>query len=185
MNHCRRDQHARQDRRARSARLDQRRPGPSGVLRHRSTRLPRRRRKSWKAPASDDLLVANADDDRVMRHAATFAGRVRTFGIDRPADVRALAVKDLGVDGTAALVRTPAGDAEIQTPLPGTANLANVLAATAVALRFDVPLSDIVERAAVLKPVARRGEVIRTRRRHDRRRFVQLQSEGAVAARSR
>jgi UDP-N-acetylmuramoyl-tripeptide--D-alanyl-D-alanine ligase len=109
----------------------------------------------------DDLLVANADDERVMRHAGTFAGRVRTFGIDRPADVRALAVKDLGVDGTAAMMRTPVGDAEIRTPLPGIANLANVLAATAVALRFDVPLSDVVQRAATLRPVARRGEVIR------------------------
>jgi UDP-N-acetylmuramoyl-tripeptide--D-alanyl-D-alanine ligase len=70
-------------------------------------------------------------------------------------------VKDLGVDGTAAIIRTPAGDAEVQTSLAGTANLANVLAATAVALRFDVPLSDIIQRAATLKPVPRRGEVIR------------------------
>jgi UDP-N-acetylmuramoyl-tripeptide--D-alanyl-D-alanine ligase len=111
----------------------------------------------------DDLLVANADDDLVMRHAGKFAGRVRTFGIERPADVRALAVRNLGVDGTVARVRTPVGDAEIRTPLPGTANLANVLAAAAVAIRFEVPLSDIVERSAALKPVARRGEVTRTR----------------------
>jgi len=110
---------------------------------------------------SDALLVANADDDLVMRHAANFAGRVRTFGVERPADVRALAVRDLGIDGTVALVRTPVGEAEIRTPLPGLANLSNVLAATAVAIRFDVPLSDIVERAAALKPVARRGEVTR------------------------
>jgi len=109
----------------------------------------------------DSLLVANADDDLVMRHAATFVGRVRTFGVERPADVRALAVRDNGIDGTVAIVRTPVGEAEIRTPLPGTANLSNVLAATAVAIRFDVPLADIVERAAALKPVARRGEVIR------------------------
>ena len=109
----------------------------------------------------DALLVANADDDLVMRHAGTFAGRVRTFGVERPADVRALAVRDLGIDGTAAIVRTPIGETEIRTPLPGTANLSNVLAATAVAIRFDVPLGDIVERAARLKPVARRGQVIR------------------------
>lgn len=107
----------------------------------------------------DALLVANADDDLVMRHAEKFAGRVRTFGVERPADVRALAVKDLGIQGTAALIRTPVGEAEIQTPLPGTANLSNVLAATAVAIRFEIPLSDIVERAALLKPVARRGEI--------------------------
>ena len=110
---------------------------------------------------SDSLLVANADDDLVMRHASRFAGRVRTFGVERPADVRALAVRDLGVDGTAAIVRTPVGEAEIRTPLAGTANLSNVLAAAAVAIRFDIPLEDIVERAAGLKPVARRGEVIR------------------------
>ena len=86
---------------------------------------------------------------------------MRTFGVERPADVRALAVRDLGIDGTAAIVRTPIGEAELRTPLPGTANLSNVLAAAAVAIRFDVPLADIVERAAGLKPVARRGEVIR------------------------
>jgi UDP-N-acetylmuramoyl-tripeptide--D-alanyl-D-alanine ligase len=78
----------------------------------------------------DSLLVANADDDRVVRHAAKFGGRVRTFGVERPADVRALAVRDLGIDGTAALVRTPIGEAEIRTPLPGTANLSNLLATT-------------------------------------------------------
>lgn len=112
---------------------------------------------------SDSLLVANADDELVMRHASRFAGRVRTFGVERPADVRALAVRDLGVDGTAAIVRTPVGEAEIRTPLAGTANLSNVLAAAAVAIRFDIPLEDIVERAAALTPVARRGEVIRVR----------------------
>ncbi len=109
----------------------------------------------------ESLLVANADDDLVMRHAETFKGRVRTFGVERPAEVRALAVRDEGIDGTVAIVRTPIGEAEVRTPLPGTANLSNVLAAAAVAIHFDVPLADIVERAARLKPVARRGEVIR------------------------
>jgi UDP-N-acetylmuramoyl-tripeptide--D-alanyl-D-alanine ligase len=109
----------------------------------------------------DSLLVANADDDLVMRHAESFEGRVRTFGVERPADVRALAVRDLGIEGSAAIVRTPIGETEIRTPLPGMANLSNVLAATAVAIRFDVPLGDIVDRAAGLKPVRRRGEVIR------------------------
>ena len=44
---------------------------------------------------------------------------------------------------------------------PEPPNLSNVLAAMAVAIRFDVPLADIVERAAGLKPIGRRGEVIR------------------------
>ena len=111
----------------------------------------------------DALLVANADDDLVMRHARAFGGRVRTFGVERPADVRALAVRDLGIDGIVALVRTPIGEAELRNAaLPGVANLSNVLAAAAVAIRFDIPLADIVERAAALKPVARRGDVTRS-----------------------
>lgn len=109
----------------------------------------------------DHLLVANADDDRVVSRAQRFAGRVMTFGVERPADVRALAVRDQGIEGAAALVRTPIGEVEIRTPLVGPANLANVLAATAVAIRFEVPLADIAGRAAVLKPVPGRGEVIR------------------------
>jgi UDP-N-acetylmuramoyl-tripeptide--D-alanyl-D-alanine ligase len=110
----------------------------------------------------DALLVANADDDLVMHHASAFEGRVRTFGVQRPADVRALAVRDLGIDGTTSLVRTPIGEAELRVPLPGIANLSNVLAAAAVAIRFDIPLADIIERAAALKPVARRGEITRS-----------------------
>ena len=46
------------------------------------------------------------------------------------------------------------------TPLLGPGNLANVLAATAVALEFDVPLDEIAGRAAALRP-AHRGELLR------------------------
>jgi UDP-N-acetylmuramoyl-tripeptide--D-alanyl-D-alanine ligase len=43
----------------------------------------------------------------------------------------------------------------------GRANLANILAATAVALEFDVPLADIAATAATLGPSAHRGEIVR------------------------
>ena len=111
------------------------------------------------APAT--LLVANADDERVARRARSFSGRLTTFGIDRDADVRATAVADRGVDGTSAHVTTPRGAVDIRTPLIGRANLANVLAATAVALEFEVPLTAIAERAAQLRPSTHRGEVLR------------------------
>jgi len=45
----------------------------------------------------DDLLVANADDDRIASRTSAFAGRVVTFGIDRPATVRAEAIVDRGL----------------------------------------------------------------------------------------
>ena len=107
------------------------------------------------------LLVANADDDRIVSRTGAFAGRVVTFGIDRDADVRATAVSDRGIDGMSARIASPRGSVHVETPLIGRANLANILAATAVALEFDVPLSTIAETAATLRPAAHRGEVVR------------------------
>lgn len=106
-------------------------------------------------PAS--LLVANGDDARVMSRAASFEGRVLTFGTSERADVAARDIEELGIDGTRAHVRTPAGDVDLQVPLVGRGNLMNVLAATAVALSFDVPLSSIVRRAAALQAQPHRG----------------------------
>jgi UDP-N-acetylmuramoyl-tripeptide--D-alanyl-D-alanine ligase len=79
------------------------------------------------------LLVANADDDRVASRTPAFAGRVVTFGMDRvqtcepPRSLTAARMDD-------ASVTTPRGRVEVTTPLIGRANLANILAATAVAL---------------------------------------------------
>ena len=111
--------------------------------------------------SSDTVLVANADDDRIAARVGTFAGRLVTFGIDRAADVRATAVVDRGVDGISARVTTQHGAADVTTPLVGRANLANVLAATAVSLEFDIPLATVAEKAAALRPSAHRGEVLR------------------------
>ena len=105
--------------------------------------------------------VLNADDARVMSRAGTFPGRVTTFGTTPAADVRAVAIRDLGVSGSDAHVTTPAGAADVHVPIPGRGALLNVLAATAVALAYDVPLASIVERTATLSAAPRRGEVTR------------------------
>jgi UDP-N-acetylmuramoyl-tripeptide--D-alanyl-D-alanine ligase len=107
------------------------------------------------------LLVANADDPRIVARIGSFRGRVVTFGIDRAADVRASAIVDRGVEGMTARVTTPRGQVDVTTALVGRANLANVLAATAVALEFDVPLADVAAKAATLAPAAHRGEIVR------------------------
>ncbi|MCA1562883.1 MAG: UDP-N-acetylmuramoyl-tripeptide--D-alanyl-D-alanine ligase [Acidobacteria bacterium] len=108
-----------------------------------------------------DVLVANANDARVMQHASAFRGRTVTFGLDTPADVEATSVEHRGLFGTRARLRTQAGEAVIETALLGLGNLSNVLAATAVALQFEVPLADVIERAARLRPAPRRGELLR------------------------
>jgi UDP-N-acetylmuramoyl-tripeptide--D-alanyl-D-alanine ligase len=107
------------------------------------------------------LLVANANDARVMARVPQFAGRVVTFGIETQADVSATNVQHRGLDGVSAHLRTPKGEADVTTPLLGLGNLANVLAATAVAIELDVPVSEIVERAARLRPASHRGELLR------------------------
>ena len=107
------------------------------------------------------LLVANADDERIMTRVAGFAGRIVTFGIERPAAVRASTIVDRGIEGTSARITTVRGTFDVATPLVGRGNLANVLAATAVAVEFDVALEEIAEGARRLRPAAHRGQVVR------------------------
>ena len=110
-----------------------------------------------------DLLVCNADDSLVMARAPRFAGRIVSFGEVEGASVRAVAVEDRGLDGMRARVVTRQGETLIDTPLLGRGNLANVLAATAVALEFGIPLDVVAERARGLRPSDRRGAVHRLR----------------------
>jgi UDP-N-acetylmuramoyl-tripeptide--D-alanyl-D-alanine ligase len=114
--------------------------------------------------SSANLLVANADDPRVMARVSNFAGRVVTFGESAHADVRAERVEELGVDGMRVRVHTTKGTADLRVPLLGRGNLANVLAATAVATEMSVPLEQITERAANLRPAQHRGSVVRLAR---------------------
>jgi UDP-N-acetylmuramoyl-tripeptide--D-alanyl-D-alanine ligase len=106
-------------------------------------------------------LIANADDARVMARIGSFPGRTVTFGIEREAGVRASAIVDRGIDGTSARLTTARGAVDITTPLVGRGNLANILAAAAVAEEFDVPLGQMAARAATLRAARHRGEVVR------------------------
>jgi UDP-N-acetylmuramoyl-tripeptide--D-alanyl-D-alanine ligase len=109
----------------------------------------------------ETVLVANADDPRISARIMSFPGRVRTFGIERAADVRATQVIDRGIAGTDAQVTTPQGAVAVTTPLVGRGNLANVLAGMTVALEYGVPLRTIATTVSGLRPSAHRGEVLR------------------------
>jgi UDP-N-acetylmuramoyl-tripeptide--D-alanyl-D-alanine ligase len=110
-----------------------------------------------------DVLVCNADDPLLMARASRFAGRIVSFGEAEGASVRAVAIEDRGLEGMRARVATRQGETVIDTPLLGRGNLANVLAATAVALEFGVQLDVVAERARGLRPSDRRGAVHRLR----------------------
>jgi UDP-N-acetylmuramoyl-tripeptide--D-alanyl-D-alanine ligase len=108
-----------------------------------------------------DLLVANADDDRIRARSGRFAGRTVTFGLSAEAAVHASAVEHRGLQGMGATLATPAGNARLDTPLLGTGNLMNLLAATAVAIEMGISLDEIVARARRMKAAAHRGELLR------------------------
>ncbi|MCE2542670.1 MAG: UDP-N-acetylmuramoyl-tripeptide--D-alanyl-D-alanine ligase [Acidobacteria bacterium] len=106
-------------------------------------------------------LVANAGDPRVMARAATFPGTVTTFGVERDADISARRVRSLGLAGMSATIESAGASVDVRTPLLGYGQVANLAAAIAVALRFDVPLELIPERAARCVPQPGRGQVVR------------------------
>jgi UDP-N-acetylmuramoyl-tripeptide--D-alanyl-D-alanine ligase len=105
------------------------------------------------------VLVANADDPRVMRYANGFAGRLVTFGFGEGALVRATRVEERGLSGTVATVSAGGEQVTVRVPLLGRGNLSNVLCAAAVATTLGVPLADVAARAERLTPARRRGEV--------------------------
>jgi UDP-N-acetylmuramoyl-tripeptide--D-alanyl-D-alanine ligase len=109
------------------------------------------------------LVVSNADDPLVAAHARRSRGRHVTFGEGPAATVRAIEVEDRGFDGTSATVVAPAGRLHLVVPLAGRAQLSNVLAATAIAIEFEIDLETIERRVATLHPVARRGAISQLR----------------------
>jgi len=105
-------------------------------------------------------FVANADDFRVERIAArqTAAGPVIRFGVSPKADVRASGVAREPGGGTRFQLETPAGAAAVRLPLPGAHQVANFLAAAAIAFAVGLSAEDSAAAAADLRPAAHRGE---------------------------
>ena len=98
----------------------------------------------YQALPADGVAIINADD-AFARFFSGLAGtrRVLSFGLEHKADVGADIIEQR-VDGSRFVLSTPIGDAEVALPLSGRHNVANALAATAIALALDVPLATIV-----------------------------------------
>jgi UDP-N-acetylmuramoyl-L-alanyl-D-glutamate--2,6-diaminopimelate ligase len=106
---------------------------------------------------ADGHAILNADDDRSAGIATTARGRVWTYGIDNPADIRARDVA-LSLEGTRFQVDSPAGTFEIKTPLLGRFNVSNVLAAFAASLALGVPPETAIAGLVSLRGVPGRLE---------------------------
>ena len=114
----------------------------------------------YQALPADGVAIINADD----AFASFFSGlagarRQLRFGLEQAADVRA-DILEARVDGSRFVLRTPQGDAEVALPLSGRHNVANALAAAAIAIALDVPLATIV--AGLQQASAVTGRLVRT-----------------------
>ena len=98
----------------------------------------------YQALPADGVAVINADDAFAMYFAGLAGSRRKLlFGLDAPADVHAAGIV-LDAQASRFTLRTPVGSAEVRLPLPGRHNVANALAAAALALAVEAPLDDIV-----------------------------------------
>ncbi len=87
---------------------------------------------------TDGHAIVNIEDDRGRELIHASRGKVWTYAVDRAADLQAEGVA-LSLEGTAFRVRTPMGVFDVQTPLLGRFNVANVLAAFGASLALGVP----------------------------------------------
>jgi UDP-N-acetylmuramoyl-L-alanyl-D-glutamate--2,6-diaminopimelate ligase len=104
------------------------------------------------------IAVTNLDDRRGRDFAAA-AGRVVTYAIDAPADVRPGPLT-FSLDGLAFEARTPRGTLRLASPLVGRPNAYNILAAVAAAMALDVQFGAIEEGIAQLSSVPGRFQVV-------------------------
>lgn len=107
--------------------------------------------------------VLNADDRRVSAMAARRSDiSYLTFGIVNPADVAATNLQSAsGLRGTWFDLVTPRGTARVEFPLIGVHNVANALAAAAVAHHFGQTPEQIAAGLATATPTRMRGEIVR------------------------
>ncbi|MFN8150679.1 MAG: Mur ligase family protein [Solirubrobacterales bacterium] len=100
------------------------------------------------------------------RYERAFVGHLGHYscpncGADRPTpDVRATAIELRGIEGTTFRAETPAGDLDVELPLPGLYNVYNALAAIAAGLRLGVGLEQISSGLQSVRAVFGRVETI-------------------------
>src|SRR5271165_5181950 len=106
------------------------------------------------------IAVLNADDEYVSQFGRVFHGTVVTFGIHKPADVRAENIESRGSAGSAFDLVVDDQRVRATSPLLGEHNIYNALAGVAVGLQYGVPLQQAADSLAALSPGDKRGEIV-------------------------
>lgn len=105
--------------------------------------------------------VLNADDEHVAKFAEVARGRVIRFGTGAPAEFRAEAIEERGIEGSEFDFVWPGGRMRLGLPLIGRHNVMNALAALAAASVWGVGVEEAKRVFPTLTPADKRGEVVR------------------------
>ncbi|MBI3477761.1 MAG: UDP-N-acetylmuramoyl-tripeptide--D-alanyl-D-alanine ligase [Acidobacteria bacterium] len=106
------------------------------------------------------VAVLNGDDQYVSQFGRDFKGKVILFGMKSTANVRAENIESLGSEGTRFDLIAKELRQSVRSPLLGTHNVYNVLAAAAVALEHGITPSEIATALPQLEPADKRGQVV-------------------------
>ncbi len=106
------------------------------------------------------IAVLNADDDYVSQFGRNFRGKVLTFGLRRPADVKARDIEPRGPLGAAFHIVAEGQVVPATLPLLGEHSIYNALAGVAVGLHYGVPLEAAAKSLATLAVGDKRGEIV-------------------------
>ena len=95
--------------------------------------------------SSHATALVNGDDPVLMKAASLFRKKMLCFGLGLKNDVRAENVRDLGWEGTSFDICHEGGTFTVNLKVPGSQNVRNALAASAVALRLGASPEEVVE----------------------------------------
>jgi UDP-N-acetylmuramoyl-tripeptide--D-alanyl-D-alanine ligase len=112
---------------------------------------------------ADGVAVLNFDDNYVASFGRGLGSRAVFYGLDEGAEVRAVHVAEMGVEGVAFTVEAHGEHAGVRLRMLGRHNISNALAAIAVGLRSGMSLGVCAAAAGEMKAGDKRGEVIEWR----------------------
>ena len=113
----------------------------------------------WEALREEDWIAVNADDERIGRLAASARCRKKTFGIERPADIRG---EEIGVDegrGVHFALCTSGRKIRVNLSVFGRHNVSNALAAASLAEILGLEPEEIAAGLAAFQPFSGRGKL--------------------------
>jgi UDP-N-acetylmuramoyl-tripeptide--D-alanyl-D-alanine ligase len=109
---------------------------------------------------ADGIAVLNFDDPYVKDFGRGMGKRAVYYGFGEGADLRAVDVVELGVDGVAFVVEANGERAEVRLQLLGRHNVPNALSAIAVGLQSGMSLQNCAIAVSQLRAGDKRGEVL-------------------------